>query len=90
MSYGAEDLGLTQTDVIFDAEHILETLRNGSPIICAMRPGDFTTSGHFIVLSGVDEDGKVIVRDPNSRVRSEKHWSVEDLIPQIKNLWGYQ
>lgn len=90
MSQGALDLGLTQVNVIFDAEHILGALRNGTPIICAMRPGDFTTTGHFIVLSGVDEDDKVIVRDPNSRVRSEKKWKVEDLMPQIKNLWGYQ
>lgn len=90
MSYGAQKLGLTQVNVVFDAEHILSSLRNGSPIICAMRPGDFTTAGHFIVLAGVDEDGKIIVRDPNSRINSEKSWAVEDLMPQIKNLWGYQ
>lgn len=90
MSYGAEALGLVQSNVLFDADHILSALRNGNPIICAMRPGDFTTAGHFIVLSGVDEDGKVIVRDPNSKKNSEKTWAVEDLMPQIKNLWGYQ
>ena len=89
MSEGAEQLGLTVYSVVFDAEHITSALEGGNPIICAMRPGDFTTAGHFIVLSGVDEEGKVIVCDPNSRINSETSWDVEDLMPQIKNLWGY-
>lgn len=89
MTEGAEALGLTVYSVRFDADHIISALENGNPIICAMRPGDFTTTGHFIVLSGVDEDGSVIVRDPNSRMNSETSWDVEDLMHQIKNLWGY-
>ena len=89
MSDGAEQLGLTVYSVIFVAEHIISALESGNPIICAMLPGDFTTTGHFIVLAGVDEGGKVIVRDPNSRINSETSWEVKDLIPQIKNLWGY-
>ena len=29
-----------------------------------MGPGDFTNQGHFIVLSGLTEDGHVLVNDP--------------------------
>lgn len=90
MTEGAAELGLTVDSVIYDAEHILNKLEQGIPIICIMGPGDFTTSGHFIVLTGVDEDGKVTICDPNSRDNSRKSWDVEELIPQIKNLWGYQ
>lgn len=90
MTTGAQDLGLTAQDIIFDGDHILTWLADGNPIICAMRPGDFTTTGHFIVLSGVDEYGKVKVCDPNSKINSEKTWDVEELIPQIKNLWAYR
>lgn len=89
MSSGARELGLNVEEVVFDGEHILETLRGGHPIICVVGPGDFTTAGHFIVLSGVDEEGRVVVRDPNSRINSEKTWDVEELIPQIRNLWSY-
>lgn len=90
MTCGAQELGLTAEEIVFDADHILAKLRSGSPIICAMRPGDFTTTGHFIVLTGVDEYGKVTVCDPNSRINSGKSWDVEKLMPQIKNLWGYR
>lgn len=90
MTEGAAQLGLTANAVIFDADHILAELKGGNPVICIMGPGDFTTSGHFIVLTGVEENGKVSVCDPNSRINSKKSWDVDDLIPQIKNLWGYQ
>ena len=53
-----------------------------------MRPGDFTTSGHFIVLTGV-ENGKIRVNDPNSKVNSEKLWDYDRLESQINNLWAF-
>lgn len=49
-----------------------------------MRPGDFTTAGHFIVLTKT-ENGQIKVNDPNSRSRS-KIWNYETLEKQIKNL----
>lgn len=89
METGAAQLGLEVNSVIYDEEHIVEELESGRPIICIMGPGDFTTSGHFIVLTGVDKKGKIVVCDPNSRINSEKSWPADDLIPQIKNLWSY-
>lgn len=90
MTEGAAKLGLIGEKVIYDEAHILEELENGNPIICIMRAGDFTTTGHFIVLTGVDEDGEITVCDPNSIVNSEKSWEMEKLMPQIKNLWSYK
>ncbi len=89
MSEGAESMGLIVSDVVFDEAHIRAILEEGSPIICSMGPGDFTTAGHFIVLTGVDGDGKIRVCDPNSRKRSEKTWELTKLMAQIKNLWAY-
>ena len=55
-----------------------------------MGPGDFTTTGHFIVLVGVDDRGEIMIRDPNSKKNSNKTWALEDLMPQIRNLWSYR
>ena len=55
----------------------------------SLRPGDFTTEGHFIVLVE-KQDGGYVVQDPNSRVRSQKLWDYGTLEPQIKNLWEFQ
>lgn len=89
MSLGAQQLGLTVNSVAFDADHIIAELEAGNPIICVVGPGDFTTTGHFIVLSGIDQDGKIIVNDPNSKKNSEKSWDVETLMSQTRNLWSY-
>ena len=89
MSSGAEKLGLTVSSVIFDAEHIRATLEAGQPIICVMGPGDFTDAGHFLVLTGVDQEGDIILQDPNSVERTKQHWDVQKLMNQMKNLWSY-
>lgn len=89
MTTGAETLGLAAKELVFDEMHIREALEDGRPIICAMRPGDFTTGGHFIVLTGVDEKGDICLHDPNSPMRSEEHWELDRLMRQMKNLWAY-
>jgi len=89
MSEGAEKLGLNAGEVIFDETHIKRELQNGRPIISVMGPGDFTTTGHYIVLCGIDSQNMVTIRDPNSRERSERKWRLDELMPQIKNLWSY-
>jgi len=86
----AVEMGLTVRNVYFDKYSILNEISAGHPIICIVGPGDFTTEGHFIVLTGVDENGKVIVNDPNSRINSGKRWDIETIMSQTRNLWGYE
>lgn len=88
MSQGATELGLYAQEVSLDEELVLYHLSQGRPIICAMGPGDFTDQGHFIVFVGM-KDGKIIVNDPNSKVRSGQLWNFEDIKYQIKNMWAY-
>ena len=58
------NLGVSVTPTT-SAEAVLEALRAGKPVICSQAPGLFTSSGHLIVLSGIDEAGNVYVNDPN-------------------------
>ena len=89
MSEGARKLGLKSRQLPLDKSTVIKSLKNGDPIICIMGKGDFTTSGHFIVMVGV-EDGKIRINDCNSRVRSEKLWEFDDIKSQIRNLWVYE
>ena len=88
MRTGCQEFGLLSEQIALTEFGIAQTLANGTPIICSMLPGDFTTSGHFIVLVGV-ENGKIRVHDPNSIIRSEKLWDYNELAPQIANLWKF-
>ena len=87
ISKGGVDLGLTVKELPLVEKKISDALEEGNPVILALGPGDFTSSGHYIVLTGVEEAG-YRVNDPNSRVNSEKLWTYEALEDQIRNIWA--
>ena len=86
ISEGGEKLGLDVTEIPLDEDRITRNLQVDNPIICAMGPGDFTTTGHFVVMVGM-EDGKIRINDPNSYANSQQLWSFDELKGQIRNLW---
>lgn len=90
MSEGAAQLGLQVMEANPDADTITEELAKGKVIIACMGPGDFTTQGHFIVLTKATGSGKIVVNDPNSKKRSKQTWDVDRLVAQMKDMWVYQ
>ncbi len=86
ISEGAVELGLDVTEIPLVEKRMKDNLAVGNPIICAMGAGDFTSSGHYIVLVGL-RDGKFVVNDPNSVENSQRLWSYEEIQGQIRNLW---
>ena len=86
ISEGGVKLGLDVTEIPLVKKRIMDNLEVDNPIICAMGPGDFTTSGHYIVMVGC-EDGKIRINDPNSYENSGKLWTYEEIEDQIRNLW---
>ncbi len=85
-SEGAEKIGLDAVEIGADEQRVADNLAVGNVIVCVMGPGDFTTEGHFILLTDYD-DGYVTVRDPNSVKRSEKAWRFADISDQMLALW---
>lgn len=88
LSEGAAAFGISCRQLSLDKAQIDAALDAGQPVICSMLPGDFTTEGHFIVLSGRTGNDAYEVRDPNSVKRSEKTWSYDRLSGQIAALWS--
>lgn len=66
------------------AENILRALRENHPIILLMGEGHFTNDGHYIVLRGLDANGKLLVNDPNSASRSGGAYSMDLICGQAK------
>lgn len=89
MSEGARQLGLNPEELPLSEQSIYSHLEAGEPIICTMGPGDFTDSGHYVVLTGVNSDNTIALNDPNSPKNSEKSWDLQQLMDQIENLWAY-
>ena len=88
MSEGSAHFGLCAEELPLVKQYMINAVEEGRPVVCAMAPGDFTTTGHYIILTGYDENG-FTVNDPNSPMRSSQHWSYETLEGQISNLWAF-
>ena len=88
-SEGGKELGFDVTEIPLDEERVIANLEVNNPIVAVMGPGDFTTTGHFIVLTGY-ENGKIKVNDPNNRENSEKLWEFDRIQSQIRDLWVFR
>lgn len=88
MTEGAHALGLTSEELPANAASIRAALEAGQVIIASVRPGDFTTTGHFIVLAGIAANGELEIRDPNSAERTHETWGIERVLGQCANLWA--
>lgn len=86
---GVKKYGIVGTEISLSKSTMIDELEQGHPIICSMRKGDFTTTGHIIAITGIS-DGKFIINDPASVERSNKLWSYEKIKGQIKNLWSFR
>ena len=87
ISEGGPALGLEVTELPLVKKKIDTALEEKKPVILALGEGDFTSTGHYIVLTGIEDEGYQ-VNDPNSRVNSRQLWTYEQLEGQIRNIWS--
>lgn len=81
------EFGLSVTHPVKNEEVIKSHLDQGNILICSVRPGDFTSEGHFIVIYGYDENGFKI-NDPKCVYRSRLSWTYEQITDDIKRIWS--
>lgn len=67
---------------------IITALTEGKYIVAIMGPGHFTEGGHFIVLSGITEDGRILVADCTSRSRTGQTWELDLIIEEARTDAG--
>lgn len=89
MTDGAKKLGIKGKAIPLSSSSIVSNLKKGHPIIATMGPGHFTTEGHYIVLTSVTDDGKIIVNDSDSKERSNKTWDIDVFLKEAKNIWAF-
>lgn len=66
------------------ARELEQHLSSGKLVIAIMAKGHFTSNGHFIVLRGITEDGKVLVADPASYKRSGQEWNMSIILNEAR------
>ena len=61
----AKHYGFIYKEKASGIDEAYQALQSGKVVICSQREGIFTSSGHFIVLSGLWDDGSIKINDPN-------------------------
>ena len=87
-----EQWGVPCTNIGKDREQMQQALSNGKLIIASMGPGTFTKGGHFIVLTGITETGKIRVNDPNDssiKKHSQMEFAISLILRECKNMWVF-
>ena len=85
----SEELGLTARETYVTELAIEEALDDGSLLIANVGPGDFTTGGHYLVITGIDDNGDLLINDPYSKVNSETSWPIDRVLDQTKRLYVF-
>ncbi|MBC5582879.1 C39 family peptidase [Eggerthella sp. NSJ-70] len=86
----AASLGLSCEALAADADSVRSALEGGAVLICNVGPGDFTDNGHFFVITGIDDEGNLVINDPYSAERSNRAWDVDTVLGQTIGLWAYR
>lgn len=89
MTDGAAMLGITGHNLSVTSSEVASVLAAGEPVICVVRPGDFTSVGHFIVLHGIDDSNMVNIHDPNSSYVSAQKWDLNLVLSQTNACWSF-
>lgn len=84
----AEHWGLKAQDIGKDMNAATTALQNGNYVIATGQgPVPFTSGGHFIVLRGMDDGGKILVGDPAHKEANTAAYDVGALAGSIRNMW---
>lgn len=87
ISEGCMHYGVKAKTVALDESRMKAELDEGHPIVVNVGPGDFTDTGHFMVITGYDDEG-FSINDPNSIEKSGKRWLFKNISSQIRAVWS--
>ncbi|MDR0514725.1 MAG: C39 family peptidase [Coriobacteriaceae bacterium] len=84
----APELGLVCFKGDIDPYSLRAGILEGYTYICNVGAGDFTVDGHFFVITGLSEDGRLIINDPFSEARSNQLWDIDQVVGQSIALYA--
>ena len=87
ISEGCRHYGVKAKAVALDESRMKAELDEGHPIVVNVGLGDFTDTGHFMVITGYDDEG-FSINDPNSIEKSGKRWLFKNISSQIRAVWS--
>lgn len=90
MTGAAPQLGMDCEVIAATEESLIEALKRGLVVVDNMGDGYFSHyGGHYLVLTGLDDKGKIVMNDPYSAVNSRKTWDADFLLNETMCLYAF-
>ncbi|MGL5614796.1 MAG: C39 family peptidase [Sarcina sp.] len=84
----APHFGIVATKI--SPKQVIEELKEGHPVIADEGVGEFTLTGHYLVLTGVTKDGKIKMNNPDSIDFSNRLWTINEIDKSAMAFWSYK
>lgn len=81
---GLRSLGFQVESVSPSLETLTENLSSGKLLVTLMGKGTFTRQGHFLIITGMKEDGSLVIADPASYDRTLTTWTPDLILNELK------
>jgi len=85
----AHNLDLPVSEIDVTKKALKNALQSNQAVIANFDSGIFTEYGHFVVITGMKEDGTVIMNDPYSEERSNKAWDMDTIVEESIGFYAY-
>lgn len=82
-------LRVESSQMALTPENIIGTLKFDKILVLLMGPGHFTNNGHFILATGVTDDGKLNIVDPQSLENTLQPWDPALVIQEVMSPCQY-
>lgn len=87
MGQGARQLGLYSEEIGLDLGLFQQAIDQGKILVLSLGPGDFTKSGHFILLWNYDGE-QFSILDPFNLQLGSRPWAFAELARQTSAAWA--
>ncbi|MEJ6348859.1 C39 family peptidase [Holzapfeliella sp. He02] len=88
----AKTYGYHVADLTDNLDLALSYLKDNIPVVISVNPGKFTKVGHIMVLTSLDNEGKIHLLDPNDD-ETKKHsltaYTPDEIKTELKNMWVF-
>ena len=85
----AHTLGLPVSEIDVTKKALKNALQSGQVVIVNFAPGYFTAYGHYVVITGITQDGSVVMNDPYSEERSNQTWDIDTIVEESQGFYAY-
>jgi hypothetical protein len=84
----ASDLGLSSSSLSVDTTSLTGALKDGKVVICLVKSGSLTSETHYVLVTGLNENGTANVWDPSSTEVGSHEWSCDTIVSASEALYG--